>query len=215
MSRERKLLLAAIVLSGAGYLLVMAEGNTMMRWILKPGTILLIIGLVATMRDVAKTYRNLVIAGLLLSAIGDCFLLLAGDKWFVLGLSSFLFAHVVYFAAFVTRWQGLSFYRLIALIPISVYSVWLLSGLHKGIYNGGDTGLWLPVLVYVIVISSMIWSAVISGSRIAVAGAIVFFVSDSLLAWNMFVSPIAGAGYGVMITYYAAQFMIAKSIESR
>ncbi|MBB6690960.1 lysoplasmalogenase [Cohnella xylanilytica] len=214
MDRKRMLLTAAIILSGAGYLLAMAEQNMTMRWILKPGTIVFIIGLALTLRNTAKAYRNLVIAGLLLSAAGDCFLLLDGSKWFVLGLSSFLLAHLTYIAAFATRWRGLSLYHLIALIPIATYSAWLLSELRKGIYTGGSTGLWLPVLAYVIVISAMILGAVISGSRVAMAGAVVFFVSDSLLAWNMFVSPIDGAEYAVMVTYYAAQFMIAKSIEN-
>jgi len=214
MDRKRILLTAAIILSGAGYLLAMAEQNMTLRWILKPGTIVFIIGLALTMRNTAKAYRNLVIAGLLLSAAGDCFLLLEGSKWFVLGLSSFLLAHLTYIAAFATRWRGLSLYHLLAIIPIAIYSAWLLSELRKGIHTGGNTELWLPVLVYVIVISAMILGAVISGSRIAVAGAVVFFVSDSLLAWNMFVSPIDGATYAVMITYYAAQFMIAMSIEN-
>jgi uncharacterized membrane protein YhhN len=59
----------------------------------------------------------------------------------------------------------------------------------------------------------MIWSAILSRSRGAAAGAILFILSDSLLAWNMFVTPILWAGHGVMILYYAAQFLIAKSIE--
>ncbi|MNI47873.1 YhhN-like protein [compost metagenome] len=69
------------------------------------------------------------------------------------------------------------------------------------------------MLVYVVVISIMIWSAVISRSWIAIAGAILFFMSDSLLAWNMFVIPVSWAGYGVMISYYLAQFLLANSIE--
>ncbi|WP_376773878.1 lysoplasmalogenase family protein [Paenibacillus phytorum] len=93
------------------------------------------------------------------------------------------------------------------------YSFWLLRGLHEGMLANGNTGLWIPVLVYVVVISIMIWSAVISRSWIAIAGAIIFFMSDSLLAWNMFVTSVSWASYGVMISYYLAQFLLAKSIE--
>ncbi|TXK85255.1 lysoplasmalogenase [Paenibacillus sp. N3.4] len=208
----RKLLIAAIIFSGLGYLFALAGENMTMRWILKPGTIILMILLAATIRNVAKTYKNLIIAGLFLSAIGDSFLLLSGKQWFTFGLVAFLIAHLVYVAAFVTRWR-FSPFHLLALIPIATYSFLLLNRLHAGILAGGNSGLWIPVLVYVVVISIMIWSAVISRSWIAIVGAILFFMSDSLLAWNMFVMSVSWAGYGVMISYYLAQFLLANSIE--
>lgn len=66
---------------------------------------------------------------------------------------------------------------------------------------------------FVVVITCMLWSAIISGNKYAVGGAILFVISDSLLAWNMFVIPMPWLGsYGVMITYDLAQFLIAKSI---
>ncbi|WP_261301543.1 lysoplasmalogenase [Paenibacillus andongensis] len=208
----RKLLIVAIIFSGLGYLFALSGENMTMRWILKPGTIILMIVLAATMRNAAKPYKNLIIAGLFLSAIGDSFLLLSGNQWFTFGLVAFLVAHLAYVAAFATRWR-FSPFHLLALIPIMAYSFLLLRGLQEGMLAGGNAGLWIPVLVYVIVISMMIWSAVISRSWIAIAGAIIFFMSDSLLAWNMFVSSVPWAGYGVMISYYLAQFLLAASIE--
>ncbi len=208
----RKLLIVAIIFSGLGYLVALSSENMAMRWILKPGTIILMIFLAATIRNAVKPYKNLIIAGLFLSSIGDCFLLLSGNQWFTFGLVAFLIAHLVYVAAFMTRWR-FSPFHLLGLIPILAYSFWLLRGLHEGMLASGNAGLWIPVLVYVVVISIMIWSAVISRSWIAIAGAIIFFMSDSLLAWNMFVTSVSWAGYGVMISYYLAQFLLAKSIE--
>ncbi|WP_053375999.1 lysoplasmalogenase [Paenibacillus sp. FJAT-27812] len=208
----RKLLLGAVIFSGVAYLFALAGENMTLRWIFKPGTIVLMIVLAATIRNIAKPYKYLIITGLFLSAIGDCFLLLTGKQWFTYGLVAFLFAHLAYVAAFVTRWR-FSPFHLIALIPISAYSFLLLSRLRTGILAGGNTELWLPVLVYVVVISIMIWSAVISRSWIAAAGAILFFMSDSLLAWNMFVMSLSWSGYGVMISYYLAQFLLTASIE--
>jgi len=210
----RNLLVAAIIVSGIGYLFAMAGDQTVLRWILKPGTILLIIGLAGLTRNVAKAYKTCIIAGLFLSAIGDGLLLLPGNQWFSAGLFAFLTAHLVYIVAFMTRWKFASIHWL-SLIPIAAYSYFLLRELHDGMLASGNSGLWIPVLIYVIVISIMIWSAVISGSRIAVAGAVLFFLSDSLLAWNMFVAPLAWAKYGVMITYYSAQFLIARSMEKK
>lgn len=208
---NRKLLFAAIICSGAGYLFALAGENMTARWILKPGTIILMILFATTIRNVTTTYKNLIISGLFLSAIGDSFLLLSGNSWFTFGLVAFLIAHLVYVSAFMTR-SRFSPFHLLALIPISIYAFLLLRGLHGGIFASGNNGLWIPVLVYVIVISIMIWSAVISRNRVAIAGAILFFLSDSLLAWNMFVTSVSWAGYGVMILYYTAQFLIAKSI---
>ncbi|UKS25001.1 lysoplasmalogenase [Paenibacillus sp. HWE-109] len=208
----RKLLLAAIICSGIGYLFAIADGNMIARWILKPGTIILIILLATVLRNAAKFYKRSIIAGLFISAIGDSFLLVSGNQWFTLGLVAFLIAHLVYICAFLTRWR-FSFLYALSLIPIAMYSFFLLQGLHEGMLAGGKNGLWGPILLYVIVISVMIWSAVMSRSRLATAGAVLFFVSDSLLAWNMFVTPVPAAAYGVMISYYIAQFLLAASIE--
>ncbi|WP_409345591.1 lysoplasmalogenase [Paenibacillus sp. MBLB4367] len=207
----RKILIGAILVSGIGYLLAMAADHTLLRWLLKPGTIVLMIALAATTRQTFGAYRYLIMAGLACSAVGDSFLLMEGASWFTYGVAVFMAAHLVYMAAFLTR-GSVSPFRLLALLPIAAYSVWLLSGLREGMVAGGNTGMWVPITVYVIVISLMIWCAVFSGNRFAVIGAILFFLSDSLLAWNKFVSPIEGAGYAVMITYYLAQFMIAMSL---
>jgi uncharacterized membrane protein YhhN len=42
-------------------------------------------------------------------------------------------------------------------------------------------------------------------------GAVTFMISDSVLAVNRFARPFAGAHAVVMVTYYAAQMLIARS----
>lgn len=76
------------------------------------------------------------------------------------------------------------------------------------------TGLVIPVMIYVTVISLMLWSAMMTGSVWAMIGSLLFVISDSILAWNMFIEDIPDAGVLIMTTYYAAQFMIARSIGS-
>ncbi|OXM87411.1 lysoplasmalogenase [Paenibacillus rigui] len=210
----KKFLIAAILISGVGFLFALADGNMLLRWILKPGTIVLIMLLASTATREVRTYRNRVIAGLFFSAVGDSFLLVHGTQWFIFGVLSFLIAHLIYISAFISRWRY-SPAHLAGLIPIAIYSFFLLRGLHEGMIAKHAGGMWPLILVYVIVISLMIWSAVISRSPVAITGAILFFLSDSLLAWNMFCYPIPLADFGVMITYYAAQFMIAASIDLR
>lgn len=212
---NKKWLLAAIMIAGIGYLFALQYDQMLLRWILKPGTMLLIMWYAATKADSSGKYKRLIVAGLLFSVTGDVFLLLKGNLWFVLGLFSFLIGHVIYITAFVQRRQ-FSRMHVLVLIPIILYAVFLLNGLHGGIFadeTKGYEGLWIPVIAYVIVISSMLWCATISRNKLAVTGAILFVISDSLLAWNMFVTPMPWLGrHGVMITYYLAQFLIASSI---
>ncbi|MFD0698047.1 lysoplasmalogenase [Paenibacillus sp. GCM10027628] len=206
----KKILIAAIVISALGYLGALAGDELVLRWILKPGTILLIILYASIATKGFSAYKRIVIAGLLVSAAGDALLLMNGSKWFMLGVFVFLVAHLFYICAFFLRWRY-TVLHLLYLIPIGIYAFLLLQGLHSGMLAKGAIGLWMPIVVYVIIISCMIWSAIISRNGIAITGAILFFLSDSLLAWNMFVTPMAWAGYGVMITYYTAQFLIAQS----
>lgn len=212
----RKLLLAAIVVFGVGYLISMQGDIMPLKFILKPGTIVLMIVWVATARGITNTYRNWIMAGLSLSAVGDAFLLMKGDQWFMFGVFSFLIAHVLYITAFATRLKFAKLH-LLAVVPIAVYAFLLLRGLHGGMFGEGGSGggMWIPVVVYVIVISLMAWGAVMTRSGTAIVGAVLFIISDSLLAWNKFVSPFEGSGYAVMITYYLAQGLIAASVFAR
>lgn len=206
----RKLLLGAILACGVGYLLAMAADHTVLRWILKPGTIVLIL-LYATAARQAGAYPLLVRIGLLISAVGDCFLLAKGGNSFTYGVLAFMAAHLAYIAAFVKRRQFAPKHFVVLAIIIG-YSAFLLSRLHGGMAASGSESMFVPITVYVAVISVMIWCAAGSRNKWALTGAILFYVSDSLLAWNKFIAEIPFADYGVMVTYYLAQFLIAASI---
>lgn len=212
---RRNFLIAAILVSGIGYLVAMGLDHQLFRWILKPGTMLLIIWFAATLTGKFGKYKVLVVIGLIFSVMGDTLLLRSDNQSFVLGLFSFLIAHLVYITAFLFR-RKFSGFQLFAVFPVALWAVFLLNELHSGMAAQVDKGydkLWIPVVLYVVVISCMIVSAVITRNKFAIVGAIFFFLSDSFLAWNMFVSPLPWLGsYGVMVTYYTAQFLIARSI---
>lgn len=188
-------------------------GDSIVRWILKPGTVVLMIILAATTDTSEKPYRNLLVAGLACSALGDIFLLAKGSQWFMFGLIAFLIAHLVYVSAFSQRWR-FNRTHVVSFALVAAYAFLLLRGLHAGVMVAGGSGLWIPVVVYVTVISLMVLGAVGTGNRVAMVGAVLFLLSDSLLAWNKFVVPISWAGYGVMITYYLAQYCLAASIRN-
>jgi len=77
----------------------------------------------------------------------------------------------------------------------------------------------LPVIVYIIIITAMAWQAIerwgiahTPNAGLAAVGAILFVVSDAILAYDRFVKPFQFARVLVLATYYLAQWGIAMSV---
>ena len=68
--------------------------------------------------------------------------------------------------------------------------------------------LQVGVLAYIILIITMLILAWMQQNRYYAIGAWLFVLSDSVLAWNKFVSHIEGASYLIMIPYYLAQWTL-------
>ena len=184
------------------------------RWhyLFKPLTITLILGgVLASPRLDANGYAPLVAAGLVFSLVGDIFVMLP-DNYFAGALFSFLVAHICYIAAFTNRagvgespWLGLPFLAVALAITVLVAS--------------RARGLRWPGTVYAFVVVAMAWRAwavwASAGGWLALlagVGALLFVVSDTLLATDRFVRRFRGATTAVLITYYAAQTLIAWSV---
>jgi uncharacterized membrane protein YhhN len=175
------------------------------RWLFKiiPIALLLFLALTRT----AGKVRTLLGLGLVLSAIGD--VLLAMDGLFVQGLGAFLLAQITYTVLFVTqrRWQPR---RLPWAVLILVYALVCTLVIVPA---AGD--MQLPVTAYMIAISLM---AIAAGFRhdqqfLWVAmGALIFMISDTLIAVGRFVTPFEFSGIAVMSTYYLAQLLICVGI---
>jgi uncharacterized membrane protein YhhN len=142
--------------------------------------------------------------GLLLSSAGD--VLLELDGLFVFGMAAFGAAHICYATAFVNliRRDGPN----IAAWPLAmgvlgvsiVLGVWLAPGMGS---------LTAPALVYQLIISFMVMLALLSRSPLlARVGAVLFMLSDTLIAMGMFRDVEVPVG-SVWITYAAAQIMLA------
>ena len=157
--------------------------------------------------------------GLIFSLAGDVFLMLPGERFFVPGLVSFLLAHVCYIIGLNPTWPPLP-----ALIPLLIVAGigWLLvRGIASGLRRSGQTALLGPVALYSLVLSLMLFSAWATLFRPewtslrrvwVIAGASLFFASDSMLAWDKFVELLPGGHIKVMIAYHLAQFALAASI---
>lgn len=158
-----------------------------------------------------ERYTQWVFAGLVLSLLGDV-LLEVGPDLFLPGLGAFLLAHVSYAAAYLTVTRSPSLARALPFVLLGVgASVFLWPGLGS---------MALPVTAYVAVICTMTWrSAAMVGAQglarreqwVALAGALLFAASDGLLSIKLFVRPVPGASYAIMLLYWAGQLCIALS----
>ena len=164
--------------------------------------------------------KTLLLTALTFSWIGDVILLFAdkGEIYFILGLVAFLVSHVFYIVLFSkqtiskTISNKLSFVASIALILLYFFGMITTLGPKLG-------PLTVPVVVYAIVISSMLFFA-LKGSfqwntipyQSVLIGAVLFIASDSILAFNKFYQPIPYASFLIMITYLGAQYGIVWGI---
>ncbi|HYF94486.1 MAG TPA: lysoplasmalogenase [Symbiobacteriaceae bacterium] len=212
----------AIGIAALTYLWAAAHEHRLVVYILKPGTMLLIIALaVGGLRSgAAGAYAGWVAAALALSVAGDVFLMLPKNR-FVQGLAAFLAAHLLYIGAV---WFALP----ARLVPgdlltgaaMAVFAVLMARRLSAALRELGQAGLVAPVIAYIAVISLMVWRSVsllfqpgplpVPGWPVAL-GAVLFCISDSLLGWDRFVRPLPGRHVLVMSTYFAAQYCLALS----
>jgi uncharacterized membrane protein YhhN len=181
-------------------------------YLFKPLTTILILLIAATSSGKsASFYRSAIAIGLSFSLAGDVFLMLPSDL-FLQGLVSFLLAHLCYIAAFTSK-TGPRSSALLAL-PFAFYAAamfWILLP-HVGALR------W-PVVIYGLVLCAMAWRACEvwrqGGGRrelFAFVGAALFVISDSALAYNRFVGEFGSSRAVVLGTYFAAQWLIARSV---
>lgn len=180
--------------------------------IVKPLTTALVLAVAALApTPVPAAYKTLILAGLGLSILGDYALALT-EKWFQAGLAAFLVAQVFYIMAF----RPGSGYP----VSTSVFLPFILFGLLMFfILRPGLGAFKLPVFVYIAAITIMAGFAACrfvdrGGTKplFAFVGAILFLVSDSVLAYDRFAKKIGPAQIIILGTYFPAQLLIALSV---
>jgi uncharacterized membrane protein YhhN len=144
--------------------------------------------------------------GFFFSAVGDVALELPGGM--VPGMAAFGLAHVCYAATFfgIIRREGAMWKAWPLAAVVLAISVELAVLLWAGMNAEGLAG---PALGYQVIISSMAVLALLSRAPvIAKVGALVFMLSDTILAFELFNKAEVLPG-SVWITYAAAQIMLA------
>ncbi|MCF6171538.1 MAG: lysoplasmalogenase [Bacteroidales bacterium] len=205
-------LLTGIFVSGLFYLIFHYRKKTVLTFVFKPLTTLLIILLaVLSEPEVSVSYRYLIVAGLVFSLAGDVFLVLPTDR-FIAGLVSFFVAHLFFIAAFAGDFGP--YFGWGYLIPVLVYMAIVLKVLLPHTKT-----MTIPVLAYVLVLMVFMWQAsgrgwTLAGNSpgLAFFGAALFVISDTILAYNRFVKQLKFERFFTMLTYWLAQLLLALSV---
>ncbi len=151
---------------------------------------------------------RIVFVGLALSFCGDMFLIGQSQRDFLLGLLSFLLAHIAYVTAFVTAGLNRK-WTVRAAVPVIAVSALVLVWISPNVAPYLAT----PVYVYTAVISLMVITAFgargAGASKLIIAGALLFYVSDlSVAAQRIIQSDFPTIIWGLPL-YYAGQLCLA------
>ena len=137
--------------------------------------------------------------GILLSLTGDVLLMISLDRLFLAGLVAFLLAHLAYLVGFNIPIPEISAWGFVLAIIVGLGGMRVIRRILAPLAANGQGRMRIPIIIYGTVISLMLLSAMMkltdftwnaNAAVLVSVGAFLFYVSDIILAWNKFVSPI-------------------------
>ena len=158
-----------------------------------------------------KRIRTMILLALVFSLLGDILLMFVpqSGNYFIGGLVAFLTAHVFYILVFLKE-RNPSKNSVFFIGLMLAYGALLFYLLQDGL---GD--MIIPVVLYMLVILSMATTAFLRQDQVVknnyvfvFIGAILFMISDSILALNKFYQPLPFRNFSIMFTYAFAQLFI-------
>jgi uncharacterized membrane protein YhhN len=162
--------------------------------------------------------------GILFSLAGDVLLMVSLDRLFLFGLAAFLLTHISYILGFREGFTSHSEWSPILMIVILVNGLGVMQRIIGAMRAKGQTALASPVIVYGLVISLMLYAAVSTiydpawrtNAALSVSlGAFSFYISDLILAWNKFVSPVKNASILNITAYHLGQIGLIAGVISQ
>lgn len=162
-------------------------------------------------------FAKFIQGALFFSWTGDLALMftLKGELFFIAGLVSFLIAHIFYILSFIhifrNRYQEIASIKIIIVTAVFLfYSMYVFSLLQPFLGT-----MLLPVCIYMLAITTMAILAGLNSLKfktetfaILLGGAVLFVISDTLLAFDKFVNQTSLYSIAIMSTYILAQFLI-------
>jgi uncharacterized membrane protein YhhN len=162
------------------------------------------------------------LVGIVFCLAGDIFLEFSPEKWFKPGLLSFLLGQVCYVIGFNNLLpQGPVVVAATLAGLIAVLFVLVTRRMLRGLKERQQPKLRIPIVIYALCISLMLYSASVSlidmrwnlAPAVMVSlGALSFYISDVMNAWARFVGPISNHRLKIMLTYHLAQLLIQAGI---
>jgi alkenylglycerophosphocholine/alkenylglycerophosphoethanolamine hydrolase len=158
--------------------------------------------------------------GILFSLIGDV-LLLSKDRLFLPGLFAFLLTHISYIIGFSLEVSSPGVWDIFLAMMIVLSAVRILQRLIPSLRLRGLSNLVLPVTLYGLVISTMLFFAMrtlalpnwqSNATALVGLGAFLFYISDLLLVWNRFVNPIKNGRLLNIVAYHLGQIALIVGV---
>ena len=196
------------------------KGWRRMEYIAKPAVIISLIAwlIVSTgVKGIAFWFG----LGLLFSLIGDVVLFFPQDSMFLAGLTVFLLTHIFYLIGLRQQLLTPTAWSLVLLSVILLNAVRLLRRIAFAMRARGMGRMVYPVIIYGLVVSLMLATAMSTLSNPAwkagaafliTVGASLFWISDLMLAWNKFVSPLKWGELPVIMTYQLGQTLLIAGV---
>lgn len=151
---------------------------------------------------------------LVLSLLGDIALML-NPRYFMLGLASFLFAHLSFLIGFNQQPPPLTVGTILMAILVGVSAARVLRTLKPGLLKVPRGKRFLSAVVtYGLTLALMVFSALVTNFRadwsilssaLCAGGAILFYISDTLLGYDRFVVKVKHGQSYVHLTYHLGQ----------
>ncbi len=215
----RTIFIVLFFLVSLGDLIAFGIPNQELQLICKP---LILLSLIGYYLATVETRSMVFVCALFFSWVGDVLLLFSSgsELFFIIGLIAFLISHLLFIQAYRQHRNSnvgqelLGTQKVRYALPIILAS----TGLIVILFNSLGT-LQIPVVAYSLVLCVMVLTALFRYGRttqqsfwMAFIGAGLFMISDALLAINKFLNPLAGAGFMIMLTYIAAQYLIVNGL---
>ena len=213
-------LLCLLVSMGAAITdwVAVATGHRHLEYVAKPAVMVALLGLGLTLvpgSSASDAARPWFVAALALSLVGDVLLMLPSDR-FVGGLVAFLLAHVAYIVglALIVLMAGVVAVGVMLGLVVVGSTVLLVAWPIVKAVRAGRPRLVAPVVAYLVVISIMVVVACATGRPVAIAGALFFYASDAVLAWDRFVAPKRWGRVATHVAYHTGQALLVLSLLS-
>ena len=159
--------------------------------------------------------------GILLSLTGDVLLMISLDRFFLAALAAFLLAHLAYLIGFNIPVPEISAWGFVLAIIVGLGGTRVIRRILVSLIANGQGRMRIPIIIYGAVISLMLLSAMMKLSDVTwnanaavlvSVGAFLFYVSDIILAWHKFVSPIQNGRIYNIGAYHLGQIMLIAGV---